>query len=597
MVVDRPPAFVEGCLVPPQVPALHQTIVVVDVAGFTDRGRTMVHQHAVHEGLYNVLRAAFAEAGVDWDGCAVEDRGDGAFILVPPDVPKSRLADQLPGRLIAGLRRYNAVHSAEAVVQLRVGLHAGEVSQGEYGVVSQAVNLAFRILEAAEAKTALKLSTGVLALIASDAFYHDVIAQDPATDPGSYRRIPVSVKETSTVAWLRLPDGAVPAGVLDWLPATEGQRLRKWLDGLTVSQLPTLVHRAAGLGVAPAPSGASAWEAFSYLADFNAGADGFPPALMFVELVALQVGGEVGASLMEWNNDQVRRLRLEPELRERRAAGASRIPADSRLHLLIVVQPDGIDPDRYLLSHWRQDDPAEWPPARGDTCMVALDELEQCADDLVVNAERAWSGHGGTVALEFVLPRALLNLPVHRWHKEHDSGDPRPLCLDYPIVVRSLERMRSSQWHRVWHQRWRILMNDPSAARVHFGQPTDTEERHRIDAVLSDPRWVLMVLTAPPPTQPQAGADELAAALRSGLPALVWHPQASSDDLREVVTRLVDRDRLGDLPGWAQASRQAALRASGASLDLTIARDLVVLWDDPHRLVVLDRPPGQPQPR
>ena len=615
MVVDRQPAFVEGCLVPPQVPALHQTIVVVDVAGFTDRDRTMVHQRAVHEGLYAVLRAAFAEAGVDWDVCAVEDRGDGAMILVPPEVAKSRLADQLPGRLIAELRRHNAVHSAEAAFQLRVGLHAGDVYQDRYGTVSQAVNLAFRILEASEAKSALKSSTGVLALIASDVFYHDVIVHDPAADPDSYRQIPVSVKETSTVAWLRLPDGAPSAGretpeyervrqlveeprVLDLLPATELQRLREGLDKVTVALLPTLVHRAAGPGVPPAPRGASAWEAFSYLMGFNAGADGFPPALMFVELVARQVGGEVGTNLTAWNNDQARRLRLELELWARRAEAVPRVPTDSRLHLVIVVQPDGIDPNnRYLLSHWRQDDPAEWPPARGDTRMVAFDELERSVDDLVVSAERAWSGHSGAVALEFVLPRALLNLPVHRWHKEHDSGDPRLLCLDYPIVVRSLERMRSPHWHRVWHQRWQILMNDPSAARVHYGQLADTAQRHRIDAVLSDPRWVLMVLTASPPSQPRAGADELAAALRSGLPALVWHPEASSDDLREVVTWLVDGDRLGDLPGRAQASRQAALRASGAPFDPAIAHDLVVLWDDPHRLVVLDQPSGRPQPK
>ncbi len=593
---------------------LHRTIVVVDVAGFTDPARTMVHQLAVHEGLYYVLRGAFSEAGVDLDTCTVEDRGDGAVILVPPGVAKSKLADQLPSRLIAGLRRHNAVHSPEAAVQLRVVFHAGEVYQDGHGAVSQAVNFAFRILEAPEAKLALKLSTGVLALIASDTFYRDVIVHDPAADPDSYRQIPVSVKETSTLAWLRLPDRTAAAGretpeygrgsqlveeprVLDLLSATELQRLRELLDGITIPQLPTLVHRAAGPGVPPAWSVASAWEAFSHLAEFNAGADGFPPALMFVELVARQVGGDVSANLTEWNNDQARRLRLEPELRARRAAGASRIPVDSRLHLMIVVEPDGIDPNRYLLSHWRQDDPAEWPPARGETRMVTFDELERCVDDLVVSAERAWSGHGGAVALEFVLPRALLNLPVHRWHKEHDSGDPRPLCLDYPIVVRSLERMRSSHWHRVWHQRWRILTTDPSAERVHFGQPADTEALHRIDAVLSDPRWVLMVLTAAPPSQPRAGADELAAALRSGLPALVWHPQASSDDLREVVTWLVDGDRLGDLPGRAQASRQAVFRASGAPFDLTIARDLVVLWDDPHRLVVLDQPPGQPQPK
>ncbi|HCT80881.1 MAG TPA: NB-ARC domain-containing protein [Micromonosporaceae bacterium] len=47
-------------------------------------------------------------------------------------------------------------------------------------------------------------------MIVSDVFFHDVVAQDPAADPGSYRQILVSVKGTSTSAWLSLPDGAAP---------------------------------------------------------------------------------------------------------------------------------------------------------------------------------------------------------------------------------------------------------------------------------------------------------------------------------------------------------------------------------------------------
>ncbi|MGH3899073.1 MAG: hypothetical protein ACRDTA_12670 [Pseudonocardiaceae bacterium] len=580
---------------------LHQTIVVVDVARFTDPARTAHHQLAVREGLYNVLKGAFTEAGLDLGACTVEDRGDGKLILMPPEIDNGRLADQLPGRLVAGLRRHNAVHSAEAAIKLRVALHAGEVRQDGQGAVGQAVNDAFRILEAPEAKSALRSSTGVLALIASDAFYRDVIVQDPATDPPSYQRVLVSANETLLVAWLRLPDH-VPADddqrVLDLLPAVELQRLREWLVEITIPQLRTMVHRAASPGVPPGRRVDNAWEAFSHLLEYNAGSDGLPPALIFVELVAGQVGGDISATLTGWNDDQARRLRLEPQLRARRAAGVSTIPVDSRLHLMIVVEPDGIDPNLYLVSHWRQDDAAVWPPARGETRAVTFDDLERCVDDLVVRAEKAWSGHPGPVALEFVLPRGLLNLPVHHWHKEHDSGDPQPLCLDYPIVVRSLERMQSSHWHRVWHQRWQIMMNDPATARVHFVQPADTGEHHRIDAILlSDPRWVLMVLTAPPPRRARPGADELTAALRSGLPALLWHPEVSSEVLRGVVTRLVDGDGLGDLPGRAQASRQASFREPAAPFDVSVIRDLVVLWDDPHRLVVLDQPPDQPPSR
>ncbi|MCA1693983.1 MAG: hypothetical protein LC749_04195, partial [Actinobacteria bacterium] len=47
-------------------------------------------------------------------------------------------------------------------------------------------------------------------------------------------------------------------------------------------------------------------------------------------------------------------------------------------------------------------------------------------------------------------------------------------------------------------------------------------------------------------------------------------------------------------PGRAQASRLASFQTSAAPFDVNIVRDLVVLWDDPHRLVVLNQPAGQP---
>ncbi|MFN2495938.1 MAG: hypothetical protein ABR608_08530 [Pseudonocardiaceae bacterium] len=581
-------------------PALHRAIVVVDVAGFTNPKRRTVHQLAVQQGLHDVLREAFAEAGVVLETCTYAERGDGALILIPPEISKNRLADLLPGRLIAALRRYNEVHSAAAAMQLRVGLHAGEVYQSSDGAVGQAVNLAFRILDAPEAKASLNSSAGVLALIVSDWFYREVVVNDPAADSRAYRQITVPVNEIPTVAWVRLPDATAGGErsqppeppVLALLPDAELEPLRALLDSVPIAQLPTLLRRAAGPYLPTLPSGTSGWDAFCYLMDVNAGEDGFPPALMFTELVADQLGGEVGIALKKWNDKQVRRLRLTEVLRKRRVAVASRTPVADQLRLVISVQHDGIDPNRYLVSHWRQDEPREWPPPRGETRMVMFDELEQCVDDLVVSAERAWAGRSEVAALEFVLPRALLNLPVHLWHKERESGYPRPLCLDYPVVVRSLERMRSTHWHRAWHLRWQTLTDDPSPERVYFARPADTQVPHRIDAALADPRWTVMVLSASPPNQPRPDGDELGAALRSGLPVLLWHPDVSSDVLREVVAWLVDDEGLGDLPARTQAARRAAFQAAALPFDSDIARNLVVLWDDPHHLVL----PGQPPP-
>ncbi|HEX6346860.1 effector-associated domain 2-containing protein [Umezawaea sp.] len=192
--------------------ALHRAIVLVDIAGFTDPLRTAEDQKTVHHALYEMLDGTFAESGLDLERCSVEDRGDGAMVLVPPEFPKILLADQWPTRLAAALRRHNAVHSESSTMRLRVVLHAGEIHLSSNGVVSQAVNLAFRLLDAQAAREALAESGGVLALIASERFYEEVVLADPAADPTSYRRIPVSVKGTETSAWLRLPDrnGAAP---------------------------------------------------------------------------------------------------------------------------------------------------------------------------------------------------------------------------------------------------------------------------------------------------------------------------------------------------------------------------------------------------
>ncbi|MEV7092234.1 hypothetical protein AB0M80_05275 [Amycolatopsis sp. NPDC051045] len=187
--------------------------MAVDIAGYNDPKRTTTHQLAVHEGFWDLLRASFAAVGIPWDDCFKENTGDGAMIQLPVSVAKAGLVARFPDSLLAELRRYNSVHVDEANVQLRVALHAGEVFQASHGTVSQATSFAFRILDAPEAKRALKESGAMLALIVSDGFYHDVVVHDPAAVPYSYQRIPVRVKETAADAWLRLLGAVAPNGL------------------------------------------------------------------------------------------------------------------------------------------------------------------------------------------------------------------------------------------------------------------------------------------------------------------------------------------------------------------------------------------------
>ncbi|MFJ8910203.1 ATP-binding protein [Amycolatopsis sp. NPDC102389] len=118
--------------------------------------------------------------------------------------------DSLPQALAAAVGEHNRVHPSEERIRLRMALHAGEVAYDEHGVAAAAVNLTFRLLDAAPLRAALAESPGVLALITSDWFFDEVVRHSRVVDPATFRPVSVQVKETSTVGWIGLPDHPYP---------------------------------------------------------------------------------------------------------------------------------------------------------------------------------------------------------------------------------------------------------------------------------------------------------------------------------------------------------------------------------------------------
>jgi tetratricopeptide (TPR) repeat protein len=199
--------------------AVHRSMVLVDIEGFGDQRRTNLDQVVVRDGLYRAMRDAFGRAGIAWEDCDHEDRGDGVFVLVPAEVPKGLLAEALPSALVMALRAYNDQHQGLERIRMRMALHAGEVRYDEHGVTGAAVNLAFRLLEAGDLKAVLASSRSVLAVIASSWFFEEVVRHGVAA--AGYCRVEVVVKETATTGWICLPEYAGQAGqaVLERLPA------------------------------------------------------------------------------------------------------------------------------------------------------------------------------------------------------------------------------------------------------------------------------------------------------------------------------------------------------------------------------------------
>jgi hypothetical protein len=192
-------------------PALHKAIVWVDIERFTDPSRVARARLAMREGLYGSLKRAFVESKIPWDKCYHEDRGDGAFILVHSDVPQARLIEPLPFELAAELGRHNQAHAGSRI-RLRIAMNAGYVRHDSEGVDGAPLDLTYRLLDAAELRTALRAAPGDLAFIASEEFYREVIRHRRGLDPSMYRKERVTNKQTECDAWIWTSEVQLRAG-------------------------------------------------------------------------------------------------------------------------------------------------------------------------------------------------------------------------------------------------------------------------------------------------------------------------------------------------------------------------------------------------
>jgi class 3 adenylate cyclase len=192
----------------PRVPVDGQTCAVfaVDIVGFTRPGRDDDIRRYLHERLYAYLQQAFDRSGIPWAECFCEDRGDGALIVVPPEIPVKGIIDPLPDKLRALIRRHNHVSAAAADMQMRAAVHIGPVEHDGHGFVGTDVNFAFRMLDARPLRTQLAESGAELGLIVSDYVYDSLVCRHPVlADPGAFRTVRFRAKNTRSRAWTYLP--------------------------------------------------------------------------------------------------------------------------------------------------------------------------------------------------------------------------------------------------------------------------------------------------------------------------------------------------------------------------------------------------------
>lgn len=265
-------------------------------------------------------------------------------------------------------------------------------------------------------------------------------------------------------------------------------------------------------------------------------------------------------------------------------------------YLAIHIAPDPLENGRYTVSHSLMSDAGGPNWQHGDPMQrVPTDGLQHAVTRIIKTVEGGGGDRLAHVWLEFVLPFELLNLPVDWWPRDTTEVPNVPLAVDYPVVVRSLDRLQNRDWYRFWRTRWQQLARDEHPSKSVYVNVAHQNGNHLrgLEARLGDnEHCVALVLSEPPLPDHGNGRRELHAALRSGLPVVIWHRAGrSTKEFRGVLDGLLT-EGLSRFPAKVAAyRRRAAIDAADDEDAAHIGRHLAVLWDDPDRKPVRPEPP------
>ncbi|RSM80503.1 hypothetical protein DL991_10305 [Amycolatopsis sp. WAC 01375] len=190
--------------------AENRLVLVTGLERFAAPHRSWRDRLSLRQGLFDVLRQAFDAAGLSSENNYIEDRGDGALVVLPAGTPPAVLVNVVPEALTAALTRRNAVHPPEQRIDLTIALHGGQVVFDEDGAHGAVVFEAFRLLDAPRLEGVTRASfSNAPILVISEWLYDDVVRRK-AVDPAGFRPVAVHGKEHTSRGWIRVPRQAAP---------------------------------------------------------------------------------------------------------------------------------------------------------------------------------------------------------------------------------------------------------------------------------------------------------------------------------------------------------------------------------------------------
>jgi class 3 adenylate cyclase len=194
----------------------HRTIVALDIEMSTNRTNPVKAE--LRSKIYELFDEALHSAGIQKrHRDHFIDRGDGILALIHPvdQAPKAVLLNRAVPALNRLLADYNATlpraSRAQRSLRVRIVVHAGEVHYDANGCFGEALDLAFRLLDAAQVKKALHVAADPLILVVSGDIYRSVVSHgyDGIDQHAYHPLVRVQIAGRRYPGWIHIAEPAV----------------------------------------------------------------------------------------------------------------------------------------------------------------------------------------------------------------------------------------------------------------------------------------------------------------------------------------------------------------------------------------------------
>lgn len=378
-----------------------------------------------------------------------------------------------------------------------------------------------------------------------------------------------------------IAEGLDPAPLLDTTGRNKLYLILSTWAGLITADMVRAAYRSIAGPLSPEPIVAHDVESvIRVLESATTGADGLPPLLGFLEILARTLPDQAAREIQDWVDEFARQENIPRRLiAPLRLSMAPARPREVTSYLLAHLENFGADDERYIsrVTLLQGDRRAQLPDARmleTGTVPLRVDDIPQMFDNVL---DEMWNLPDinliGELIIEFVLPLELLGEGVDQW-KVQVNKPPHPLCVEHHVIVRYLGRPQAKSAYLQWQRKTeRLRAGD---AQIHWAGDKEMTADGKLFNQLFDPGAPCVVFPGPPgKLGRQLGADPVSATIWAGVPVIVW----CRDQPTSAIFLALLRAKLGQQQGLALPDAVRQMRNDFIHNVNPTGEHITLVWD------------------